>query len=498
MNDLSSYELREADSIVFRLWDTRMSWCIRVFEEVDLSGVLVVKRIRTVDAAPLRLALRDILPVSAQNGWGAANSARLKLPVAILPKDPLLTFDVQVAGQAAHRISKSETVRLHAGYLVHAARQAGLTAPLPVANFFSAISNFQPGVWRIYLRGAASADSQPLRAYLDDGLFGTEGVLDDATFDVFLEMRDWFREFISPYAPYDHYSSAQNPLLALPDMKAAGLDVSPQGIEASLTALAYFLLEAKELAAEGEPSAQNFLRSYADFGRRWVALSECKVPLDEPFSIVMSEKRGILFEENLHKLKPSGDRFNDFFWMRKTLVRRTAFRDAETNQVNIVVTDPNVELVGVEPLTEKNDGIDVPLQLYKTPEVFYISSSSPSRSHRLKLVCRVQPSMTVRWLHWLILLAMVATPVGIGLAWEMFTWVTTGHLALMLTPITFAASLLLVREASPLSSELTSTFRRIITVGIGLLWVSVIALYLGQVVHTSEHSLQPKLSNQPK
>ncbi|MGY5079227.1 hypothetical protein ACWIGX_19400 [Streptomyces nigrescens] len=305
------------------------------------------------------------------------------------------------------------------------------------------------------------------------------------------------KDLISPYVALDSYSPAQNPLIALPFMEETGaLDKLQSEYGTDFTGALDQLIAALAAARFNgfvEPLnglARTMLTAYADYGRFWMAFTECRVPLDEPFSISVSEKRMV-------DVKKSSDKGLGLakMKMKGQVVGPISYSDAKSSQVGLRIADSNVEL-GKQWSLKKDDARggppDLPDSVAKNSELLSFYSSDEHRPPRLTLTCTLRPSGPIRWIYRLVLCTAVATLFAITLGGSLILHrFTTGHLALLLTPATFATSLLLVRESSPLSTTLTRGLRLVLVWLLAIVWLVTALLYVNKKLFITEAPVKP-------
>ncbi|WP_369393623.1 hypothetical protein AB5J72_43295 [Streptomyces sp. CG1] len=161
--------------------------------------------------------------------------------------------------------------------------------------------------------------------------------------------------------------------------------------------------------------------------------------------------------------------------MSETIPLKTVFRDADSNKVSLTVTDSTVDFEKVSALREDGKEFsNLPEGTQQKAELFFMYSALPQREHRIHIKSRLKSTPSIRRIHWLILAALLGTIVVALCEWlDLHRRITAPRLALLLTPTTFAAALLLVRETSPLGSQFTRPIRAWIATLLAFLWGGV-------------------------
>ncbi|MFD3472884.1 hypothetical protein ACFWWM_42535 [Streptomyces sp. NPDC058682] len=465
-------------------------------------------------AEPLRAVLEGLIPETDGN---APDAAWLKLPVGSLPNRPLLKFELTVADEPRHRLPRQQRAGLQARYIAHLVGHLGATILL----------SDDPGVVNVdalrvdeYLRDLLTAmflqevgpweqakleygnKEDPLLEYLKSGLFGTveppaQHPLDGQTYENWKIAANF--DFVTqPYAPLSKDNVSQNPLLALPTLRSMGkLRNVKEEVPELLTKLSRLLNEVTELAkrdgAVGEAS-KNVLKWYSQFGDLWVVMTNCLVPLNDPFSMTMVERRDI----QLNEAGEDEGSSQGWFFMQKDLEQSAIFADAQSNQISVSLLDANVEIGKEYSVTMERGGDlpDNPEDIYKTEELLLVSSAARGREKRIKLKCVLQPTRPIMLIHWIVLGVVLLTFLAVCLSPRLLGQLTTAHLAMLLTPSTFASSLLLIRESSALSAKLTRGMRYLIAALMAGLWAAAIIFYLSGNVTTPQPS-SPSNSSTP-
>ncbi|MFI8275599.1 hypothetical protein ACIGBH_11925 [Streptomyces sp. NPDC085929] len=450
--------------------DTQTQWRVRATEKIALSSALWAEHERILDVSPLRGVLADILPRRIK-------AARLHVPIASFPRLPLLEFNVSVAGEPAYRVSRATGAVIEARHVEQQANAAGIGFSPALRLFLEQMFTAGTGKWRLMLD---EGESDPWE-YLNEGLERTVG---PDEYHAWKERVECIKDLVRDFVPPDECSPSENPLIALPYMHETGNLLKLRtdfGTDCTgvLDELISFISEApnSEMAAAA-------VASYASYGRFWTAFAECAVPVDEPFTISVSERRMIDFENS-----EKGDCWSKFR-MVGVVSRPISYHDAYSNQISLRVTDSNVELADEWDLREDTSNRNrpkFPEEVVRESELLYLQSSEETRPARLILKSALRPTAPIRWIYRLVLATASLTILAIvvGYSWILHR-LTAGHLALLLTPSTFATSLLLVRESSPLSTALTRNLRLTLVWLLAAVWLLTATLYLGKQIFLTE------------
>ncbi|WP_380283408.1 hypothetical protein [Kitasatospora purpeofusca] len=488
-------------------------WRLRAIERVELSRAFWSERDREIHVQPLY----EKLSAESKNGTDllscilALKNTRngtvdLVLPITELPKLPLLDLTINVDGTHVHRASRDEGARIQAISLIRLIKDAGIEFPdnLPLARFVDLLTFVFYAPTHIYEK---TFQGYKTSHYFTSGtsLLNTQFTYLRNDFgnthdDKKCLLPDWEEQYTSwqqsarriraiagEYVRSDPFSSTQHPIISLPYLlqelkhrrEASGSGWTPKAPE--VTALLTYLADLLESLHE-EPSDKNdqILRNYFAYGYRWVAFARCRIPLDKSFIISVRERRAIYFTPDWQKRRLSPKE-----QIQKTAWQMVAFSDAETNHVNIHVSDTAVRLgkptvhnelgQSLTPrradrrkwLAEGGPGrID---DERNTFEFYFRQDSQRGRPPRIYIRC---PLRLTRVHSWTLYLTMGITLFGIMLlvnrGWseihsvlqptsgqqvpEVDNNLTAKDATLILVPVAFAASFLLTRDTSTLSA----------------------------------------------
>ncbi|MBB4984785.1 hypothetical protein [Streptomyces nymphaeiformis] len=462
------------DRAVFDLLGNPRQWRQRAVERIDLTSALFEDRRRSVQAADLAGMLRPYIKRGHTH-------ARLYLPIGTFPKGPLLDFAVTVDEKPAYLLPREAHGYFQAEYLNHLMlTHHGEELAPDVNDLLRRVCSFAPGVWQ-QLRQDLDSEREPVVAYLNatglGTLVGKDPLEVGDVHDLVCVARS-VGELVRQFAPQDVDSPSENPLLALPFLDAGGVH-SLAVILATLEKLRNSLRLSSEHPVSED---RRFVATYADYGRHWDALVECVVPLERPFMIRTSEKRAVRLEE------PFGEGSRK--WLsdvgRKKAHQLINYGDASSNHVTCRITDSNVEFVsdGWRVLDERYGEIDALADAAEvTPEIVAFYDSKADRPNRLwlELPLRQTPAAAVGM--WTVLF-MIGTAL-ISFLIFVFNWFESGRshslsgtdVAVILVPSAIAAALLLVREASTLSTRLNKYWRYGAAGVLGFLWLITLIFY---------------------
>ncbi|MFD9030115.1 hypothetical protein ACFVZW_02945 [Streptomyces sp. NPDC059567] len=511
------YPSERLDLAAVTLLSDLPAWRLRAVERIRLSSALWSERDREIHVRPLMSALaeRKVLKgrtkqvralkstLKAPPAWnvsGEGDSATLILPITDMPRIPLLDLHITVAGQDVYRIPLDESARIQAKYLSYLARCAKLTNRMhqlspSLIDLLTAIFYFPSDPFEEIAKDRDRADAQYdyLMERRED--FPFEG-MDDA-YPQWKLIADKISALATRYVLPDYVSSSEHPLIALPyfcrelkirsEKRYGALKLE---VVTGLLDELYSLLEKASdppagASREEEGALDRFASTYFGYGLRWMAFARCTVPLNEPFTITVRQKRAVYFSKT-RDVRPPIKSFLD-----KTAWTTISFADAETNHVSIRVSDPAVRLL-TNPEVEDEKGVSLAGERIdeeaKTFELYLRQSSTRGRKERILIGTHLRLTRLHSSMLWL---AILITGFGLGLlAWrgvvEFRTPSTSGRThglsakdaAVILVPATFAASLLLSRDSSTLSARIKQARQAVLTVELFLLLAMAFFLFL--------------------
>jgi hypothetical protein len=444
-------DLTNSSEFTMLLLDDTRVWRQRLIEQLEFGSGDHVRVTSSYQVeVPSGLAERFL------NGSEASRIKAL-VPLTTRQKRSLLDFDLEgPGGEDTHLMLRNSIAAIQAEYLARLAasspirsRQA-LTQGIP-DSLLEAICVFTPAVFESF---AAEHDDvrEALRLYLGDGL----GYPVSST-----QVANWYAAAQEAAAylvvaldePAETHSSSELVLLALPLM-----DPRPP-TPAEAERVIYRYRDAVRAAAIAGDSS--FLSVLAEYGRRWEVIVEAELPLDEPVTMRLVESR------------PLGLNSGGRGWTRQIV----ALGDAHSGHIEARVLDTTVmideytvtnlhgELVAIPPL-ESARHTDEALSLY---------SSDPDRPYYVEVGLRFR---AVPYVRYTILLIASITWLAVIAALLVDDNQLVGALALLTVPTTFAATLVGIREQTPLAAKLQSTARLNLGAAIAVLWAVALARLL--------------------
>lgn len=480
------------------------AWRLRAIERIEMSSAFWAERRREIHVKPLMEVLNEktkqsrelrakLLGLKYRRIKGGAKFVELIIPVTELPKIALLDLKITVAERPATRLSKDEGARIAAKHVIHLAREAGAMPsdkePDHLIDFLTFLFYHPSHPYEEKLRNHKRLSYPGYLAYFNY-------ICDKESFtpaDSYTYFAAWWSEsrqitqVAREYVIEDHASGSENPLISLPYFfrqihrrettkdanasKPSGTERRPLRGE-DITNLLEYVREAIVWAHnEGNPSAcaRRFLATYFAYGYRWMAFVKCTVPLNEPFAITVEDRRAIYShaERRLNRTAmTSGGLVGRHTWHMVSLA------DAETNHVSVRVTDASVRLKHrngwPKVLSEKLEQEEIELnfdEMEGTSELFLLQDSTELRPDRIYIDTPLRLTGVQSWMlnltilitlfAFLLLVRRVATDVGgvnhEGAPYGPSHGLTAKDLSLILVPVAFAASFLLVRDSSTLS-----------------------------------------------
>ncbi|UOB12031.1 hypothetical protein MQE23_24525 [Streptomyces sp. HP-A2021] len=487
-------------------------WRLRAIERAVLSGTFWSEREREIHVHPIKSVMERDTPEAKEFkgaltrlGTPTDGIIELILPITELPIIPILDLSITVAEKEVYRISRDESARIQASYVLKLAEDAGrLEKPEPryLLDFLTFMFYFPSHPYEeIFTQLPLSSGSwikASQRAYLRSVRGLVPGV--DECYSAWRGIADRIDDdMVKRYALKDPVSGPQCPLITIPyffqEMRArAACDSRLEVPEAAditklLDYVTRVLVAADSAAQLGDHAARRFVSTYFTYGDRWMVFARCKVPYGDSFIIKVKEKRAIYFSPHRHgrhKLREV---------LRKEAYQLLAFHDAETNHINIRVSDTAVRMNHPKVLdgrAKKFDRQKFKLDQEKTTFEFHIREDSHrERPDRIFIKCplrltRLHSSML--WLTMAITGFAIALLVNRGGA-DLSALIdpskaypargenlTAKDATLILVPVAFAASLLLARDTSTLSSWLRQIRQSILTVALFALLVTAFVL----------------------
>lgn len=480
------------------------AWRSRAVERISIASARVAQAHRSLQVAPLRELIAPLR--------GDPTSARVLLPLHEMPKGPLLDFDLYVDGKPGYLAKRSVTAEIEAAHVAMLARRDGVQLDDITVQFVAAICEFTPTIWRevrkhrrrkkahqrylamglrpLNINQAEEETPEPgkiargllrLAAWLVRRFptLPTHARWVDRPSDVPIELPRGAYEHWSHHAQKiarllafalhegrDDSSSADDPLLAVPLLAERAPVSTVEDVTRALVALDN-AVEALRVAAGGDPSKSAALRTLAAYGRRWMALVWCEVPLDRPFLVSSSQEIAITI--------------NRTRWLT---IGPLPLADAASNHLALHVKDGNVELAkpNVYGLDGKHLTHTLASGLRKSREGFAIYSSENPRDRRVQLRLRLRVSRGISLIG-LLVQAIVWVAVAVSYYQMRQHTLTPADLAVLVVPTTFAASLLLTRERNSLARRLQVLGRTMTAIAMVALWTGVAYAYFSHDLH---------------
>ncbi len=437
-------DLTTSSAFTLALLDDTWRWRQRIVEELEFGSS---EHLTVTSNFQLEFPPDLIGPFVAGS---RARFAKVLLPLVTREKRPLLRFDVTGPGDTqGHLIRRASIAAIAGEYLGRLAASSpardAVTPGLP-ARLLEAICVTTPTIFKEFTANHSDIDNA-IVAYLSDGL-GIPIALDDA--------RRWHEEQqdvadVLAHAlrePSDPCSSSEWLLVALPR-----LDPRPRSTSEVSQLLHRYRRAVLAARAAGD---QPLLVTLAEYGRRYELILELEVPLNEPFSVKVSEQRPL-------NLQRGG-------WTRQ----RFGLRDASSFHCEARTTDYAIEIADFEVHDLQGGRVGIPpLEGARyTKEFLALSSSDPERPASMIVGLRLRPTRDARLISALIaLIAVVATVVA---ALVRIDEGFVDALNLLLVPTTFAVTIVLLREQSALAARLQRRWRLALGLAIAVLWLTTL------------------------
>ncbi|MFF7453942.1 hypothetical protein [Kitasatospora sp. NPDC008115] len=483
-------------------------------ERISYSSSLWMDRTRILHVLPLwehiGQQVGHLLPRVPGSAW-------IRLPVGAFPRTLLHRLDLTISGEECYRIPIHENGQALGDYILrqgkglskkiasegHSVKEFQLClADGGLRNILLAVCSFESGKWH---RSRASHGPDALFEFLKNGLCRE----DPQGLDSRWLRRKWLDEWrveLTPSFPklsanrgaISTDSPAENPLLVLPTLKANGVLKFAEEVSDLLGPLVTFAgtvrYWASNEAASSEirSSAERLLSTFDFIGHHWIALADCLVPLDEPFIATVSERRAVDFgRATEHKQSVR----SMLLMRRRDLGPTVVLNDAQSTHVSLEIADPNIQF-GRDHRVEGVFGGSGQLSdsdlTFQKSDVLLLYSSGNGEPAIARILCAFQPALPIRLIHWVVAGIVLLTCTAIFAGWLFLIHeLTAPHIALLLTPSTFASALLLARESSALSGALAKPLRVAIGLTLAVLWLSAVGHYLAGNIHLKEEH-QPK------
>ncbi|MFJ9868072.1 hypothetical protein [Streptomyces sp. NPDC101165] len=457
-------------------------------ERIDLTSASWTDRARSIQATSLREWVEE-----SEN----YSHAQIYLPITSFPNGLLLDFSVRVAEGPAYLLPRLAQVELRVEYMKLLARRAGVEIEDKIRAFMQAAFGFTTAPWH-EIRLPEFEKVPPTDRELIDLFHAYLKITMAAPWINSLPVRvvkEWI-ELARPIKDVAYQrsspsidSACAHPLLALPFVDNVSFD-DPADVSQLLTELHDFLhLTNKRqnyplVKKKEQEAAKHLLDRYAVYGNYWDAFVECVVPLDEPFVINISERRGLHFGTPGEATPSYGT--SSGWELAKSSNQLVVFKDAGSNHVNVRVTDTNVELIGSAFNLSDDRGHKVrqlPDFFQSTSELLMFSSTKEDRPEHLWVNIPLKAASTTAVSRWTTV--VMTSSALIGFIFLLFHWlsaggnktVNAGDVVVILVPTAIAASLLLVRESSTLSAQIAKEWSRTAAIFLLLLWLFTLFMF---------------------
>ncbi|MBP0452640.1 hypothetical protein J5Y04_24300 [Kitasatospora sp. RG8] len=486
----------DLETLGFKLLDDLPAWRVRSVEQVELTTAQLSKRERVIHVKPLREV--DSLQYLLRKTVGRGDSATLIIPIVNLPRFILLDFNITIDGNSAYRFPRKETGEFEARYIRHLATEAKLSGEIDgqLEEFMAAAFTFPGSALEAKLMSARKksfdwrADEGDLeeliRKYVKDD-FGP--LVSDRTFERWQHRTTQISNLVRRYTPKNLLSASENPLLALPQFMR-NHNLTSRTVSRMLARLCRLLTQAHEFVQLDEIAhpdntswARKFMRAYSSYGQRWEVLTKCSVPLNEPFIIQVSDKRPIFFD-------PPGRRYSSRWpWLKDRLMptarQYVSFADARTNHFHIRVPDEGVEFVPSKCLAMREDYMgpaDKPSDENKEKEHYSRYDAKVNREKRIWIDCRLRLTrLRLSMFLGLILATLLAVAMMVSYGFICYNdqhKLNGSDVVAILIPVTFAASLLIVKETTTLTMHVKRAYQAFLMSSLLALWVLTFILYV--------------------
>lgn len=426
-------DLTNSWSVLFDLLENGWTWRQRLVQSLEFRDAW---HVRLHSSFQVEIP-GDVLDVPGDNhGSAKQTSVRLLVPLGTRPKRNLLRFDCRTGtGDPALVLPRAWIADVESEYLGHllSTREAApVDTEVLTKELLYAICVATPDRWEGF-RVGASDPVVALQRYLESAL-KMRVPLDRAA--AWSEMQREAGRVLSEALdePADLTSSSENILLAVPELR------EPPATVAELDALVRGYRETLEGAADG--GRIDFLQVLAEYGRRYeLVLDDVLLPLGRPALIKTVEDVPI-------RLTEGGE-----------VVVRLPFVAAKSVHIEARSADHQVTLglVDVRDVYGRSVGSAHLESRRLTDETVALYSSTVDRPYLVDLVLRLRAAPSIEWTAVGVTILTLSSVVGILASADGQVIAVS---ALLTLPVGFAASLVLTRRQSPLSSRLERPRRR--------------------------------------
>lgn len=432
-----------------RLLAEPYEWRLRAVEHIDIDSATHCLRRRSLHCEPLRTLLGD-LP-----GVADAAEALVVVPVASLPKGPLLDLDLKGPGDGAPLLlPRAAIAEREAAYVQLAAASAGLAVPGELLTLLTYVFGFAEGPWQSVRIGRSRAEA--LQLYVASGL--GDRAPNPRTLERWIELSGASGSLLAPYADRrDTSSAAEEPLLVVPPLVAED-EVDSARVTAVLESYGAFLARLASEGSAGRLAATELMNVIADYGRYWDLMAYVRLPLDQPFVIKLAERRAMQITGVSNEVRQD-----------------VVLADARSNHVALRVTDPNTRISRRDAFDPAGTRLaDLATTWTSTDQVHSFYASDFDRDYRAAVVFRLAVLRRLQLVPYVVsvLLVLLVAALIAEQPSEL------ADLALVAGPTALAASVILVREPSTLGSRLRRTSSVALSLALAAVLLTCSLLYL--------------------
>lgn len=416
-----------AMAVTTRLLAEPRAWRERAVERLDVGSAQFIRRRRTLQVRRLRPLLGQA-PASA-----SYDTALLVLPLATLPKRPLIDLDLHGPTGDLVLLRRPEVAEREAALVEHYAEEAGLPIPPLVDGVVPTLLGFTDGAWRD-VRAESGSVLQAEQRYLEQGL---DQPVHSSLLVHLTALGERAATALDRHVdvPTSETSALERPLLIVPPLVEQGL---VRDLDQAVDALEQYVawLEGASRAAEhSRPSAAGDLLSVlADYGRHWELMVFGEFPLDRPFVVGFEHLDAVPVKGRRNMVRPS-----------------VVIADADSNHVTLRSTDSGTRLSHVKAVHPRTGRVaEMGSTSLQTQELHSFYVWEVDVDYRVVLEARLsvlrRTALGVATLASLVLLvamALVVKPPD-----------SLAGLALTAGPAAAVAGSLLLREPSTLASRL--------------------------------------------
>ena len=450
---LDVVDLTNDSAFTLALLDDTWAWRHRLVEELDLGSS---DHVEVTSSYQLEFPPELVAPYIGDRN---ARYVKALIPITTREKRPLLRFSVSGPGfSQAHLIRRGAIAAISADYLSRLVASSPAKAEAAAGldpKLLEALCITTPAIFREFVANHATP-SEALAAYLSDGLSvpidaRTAARWAEQQADVGATIAAALRE------PPDGCSSSEQVVLALPRLEPRPRSVAE--VDAVLLRYRHAVL------AAAQARDRSLLVALGDYGRRYELILEIEAPLDEPFTVKMSEQRALGLQR------------------RGWTYQRSGLRDARGYHFEARVNDHSMEIAAFT--VHDSAGLPVgipPLEAARfTSESLALYSSDPERPSTIVIGLRLRPTTDVRvTLAFVAVLAWMAVAAAVIITPEDQNNLVDA-LNLLTVPTTFAVALVLFRESTSLAARLQRWGRVVLGIAIALLWTIELGRLIIQV-----------------